>query len=156
MTPAAQITVFAGMRSVAPPCASTVTLSSSMSTTVWPSSGVTPRCSSARAAFADSDCGKVVRTRSAISTRSTRPARGSITRKSRRSVSRASSPIWPAISTPVGPAPTTTKVSQARRLSSSVSSSAASKALRIWARTASALSNDFTSWANSFQSSCPK
>ena len=149
------MTVFAGMRSVVP-CASTVTLSSSMSTTVWLSSGVTPRCSSERDAFSESDGGKVVSTRSAISTSSTRPARGSITRKSRRSVSRASSPIWPAISTPVGPAPTTTKVSQARRRSSSVSSSAASKALRICARTASALSSDFTSWAYSSHSSWPK
>jgi hypothetical protein len=71
-------------------------------------------------------------------------------------VSRASSAICPAISTPVGPAPTTTKVSHPRRRSASDSISAASNALSICARTASALSSDFTSGATPRQSSWPK
>ena len=76
--------------------------------------------------------------------------------KSRLSVSRASSAIWPAISTPVGPAPTTTKVSQAARRCGSASISAASNALRIRDRVASALSSDFTSGAAARHSSWPK
>ena len=115
VTPAAQMTVRLGIASTSPPACSIVTLSPSMPTTVRPVSTVTPSFSSERSAFADSDGGKVVSTRSAASTSRMRAVRGSIARKSRRRVSRASSPIWPAISTPVGPAPTTTNVSHAAR-----------------------------------------
>src|SRR5919204_346906 len=102
------------------------------------------------------DGGKPVSMRSAASTSSTRPCRGSIERKSRRSVSRASSAIWPAISTPVGPAPTTTNVSHASRASALGSASAASKAARRRLRTASALSSDLTSAAYVRHSPWPK
>ena len=151
VTPAAQTTVRVGIRS-----ASTVTLSLSMPTTVRPASTVTPTRCSERAAFAESEGGNVVSTRSAASTSRMRAVRGSTLRKSRRSVSRASSAIWPAISTPVGPAPTTTNVSQASRRPRSGSASAASKALRRRVRTTSALSSDFTSAACSRQLVVPE
>ena len=86
----------------------------------------------------------------------TRAVVESMLRKLRRSVSWASSAICPDISTPVGPAPTTTKVRCACRSSESGMISAASKARRISARTAIALSSVLTSAANSRQSSCPK
>ena len=146
----------AGIVSDAPPASSIVTFSPSMPTTVRPVRTVTPSRSSDRSAFADSEGGKVVRTRSAASTSRMRAVRGSIARKSCRRVSRASSPIWPAISTPVGPAPTTTKVSHAARSAGSGSPSAASNAPRRRLRTVSALSSDFTSAAYVRQSSCPK
>ena len=126
------------------------------STTVCPASTVTPSRSSARVAFRESDGGKLVSTRSAASTSSTRAVRVSTLRKSLRSVSFASSAIWPAISTPVGPAPTTTNVSQLRRRSGSGSASAASKASRMRLRMSSAPSSDFSSGACSRQSSWPK
>ena len=156
VTPAAQTTVRAGMRCVAPSACSIVTPVSSTSTTVLPSTGVTPSRRSERSAFADSDGGNPVSTRSAASTSRMRPLPGSAERKSPRSVSRASSAIWPAISTPVGPAPTTTNVSHSPRRSGSRSSSAASKAARMRLRTVSALSSDFTSAAWALHSSWPK
>ena len=146
-TPAAQIALRAGTRSVAPSDAATVTDSSSMSTTVRSSSSVTPRDSSEHAALRDREGGKVVSTRSKVSINTTRDWRESMERKSSRSVPRASSAIWPAISTPVGPAPTTTNVSSARRLTGSGSVSASSNAFRRRARVASALSSDLTSGA---------
>ena len=155
VTPAAQITLCEAIRS-ASPLPSMVTPSSSMPTTVWPVTTLTPIRCSERAAFAESEGGKVVSTRSAASTSRIRAVRGSTARKSLRKVSRASSAICPAISTPVGPAPTTTNVSHAARRSASSSVSAASKALSSRLRTTSALSSDFTSAACSLQSSCPK
>ena len=77
-TPAAQITVRAGIRRRRP---SILTPSSSMPTTVA-SMGVTPGCWSERSARWDSYSGNAVRTRSAFSMSSTRPSRGSISRKS--------------------------------------------------------------------------
>ena len=71
------------------------TESASTSTTVCPTSGVTPSFSSERAAFCESGSGKPARTRSAASTSSTRAVRVSAERKSRRSASCASSAIWP-------------------------------------------------------------
>ena len=156
VTPAAQITVRAGTRSLDPSFASMVTASPSMSTTVWLVRGVTPSFLSERSARADSDGAKLPSTRSAVSTSRIRPVLGSIALKSPRRVSRAISAIWPAISTPVGPAPTTTKVSQPVRRAGSGSSSAPSKALRMRRRTSSALSSDFTSGACSAHSSWPK
>jgi hypothetical protein len=150
------MTVRLPTRSSFQPASRIVTPSASTPTTVLLVSTVTPSRSSDRAAFAESEGGNVVSTRSAVSTSRTLPARGSIARKSRRSVSRASSAICPAISTPVGPAPTTTNVSQAARRSRSGSSSAASNALRIRPRALRALSSDFTSSAYSRQSSLPK
>ncbi len=113
LTPAAQTVVRASTRWTAPVGDRIATESPATSTTAWPTSGVTPSCSSARSALCDSDGGNCASTRSAASTRRTRAARVSKERKSRRSASRASSAIWPAISTPVGPAPTTTNVSHA-------------------------------------------
>ncbi len=156
VTPAAQTTVRVGMRAVAPSGCSIVTAVASTSTTVLSSSGLTPSRRSERSAFADSDGGKPVRTRSAVSTSRTRALRESTARKSRRRVSRASSAIWPAISTPVGPAPTTTNVSHSSRRSGSRSSSAASNAARMPLRTVSALSSDLTSAACALHSSWPK
>ena len=133
-TPAAQMTVRVGMRSVALVGARcTVTLSSSTPTTDSPSRPVTPRLSSERSALADrlSREGR----QDAVERLDEQDARrrcGSKSRKSPR-MSRAISAIWPAISTPVGPAPTTTKVSSAAWRSGSGSSSAASKASRICA-----------------------
>ena len=71
------------------------TESRATSTTVCPTSGVTPSCSSERAAFRDSDSGKPGRTRSEASTSRTRAVRVSIERKSRGNASWASSAIWP-------------------------------------------------------------
>ncbi len=130
-TPAAQMTVCAPTSSASSLSERIVTEAEPTSTTVCPTSGVTPSFSSARSALCESEGGKPVRMRSAVSTRSTRALRVSTWRKSRRRLSRASSAICPAISTPVGPPPTTTNVSQLRRLSSSGSTSAASNAVRI-------------------------
>jgi hypothetical protein len=64
-------------------------------------------------------------------------------RNSRRSVRCASSVICPAISTPVGPAPTTTKVIDRERCSSSSTSSAISKLPTMRPRSSSASSMVF-------------
>ena len=141
------MTVLAMIRSVAPSGSTTVTESSSIPTTVRLSSVVTPSPSSERCALAEREGGKLVSTRSSASIMMTRAVRESMARKLRRSVSRASSAICPDISAPVGPAPTTTKVSCARRASESSIISAASKARRICARTAIALSSVLTSAA---------
>ena len=114
MTPAAQTTTRLAMRSDVSVPPSSVTPAPSIPITVRPAGPSRRGARSDRSAFADSEGGKLVSTRSATSmSRMPRPARGSMLRKSSRSVSRASSAIWPAISTPVGPAPTTTNVSQA-------------------------------------------
>ena len=102
VTPAAQTTARLAMRSAPPSRPSSVTPAASIPITVRPVRTVTPRRCSDRSAFADSEGGKLVSTRSAASTSRMRARRGSMVRKSRRSVSRASSAIWPAISTPVG------------------------------------------------------
>ena len=114
-TPAAQMTVRAARRSGAPSASSTVTpLGVDVGDRVADERRRRRAARASATAFAESDGGKLVSTRSAASTSRMRAVRGSIARKSRRSVSRASSAIWPAISTPVGPAPTTTNVSQVR------------------------------------------
>ena len=84
VTPAAHTTVRVGMRRVLPAPSSMVTDSASIPTTVEPSSGVTPSRSSDRCAFADSEGGKLVSTRSATSISRMRPFRGSTASKSRR------------------------------------------------------------------------
>ena len=119
-TPAAQITVRAGMCSVVPSPWATVTPVASTPLTSAPTDTATPSSPSARSARADRRGSNAVRTRSAPSSSRMRADPGSIERKSRRRVSRAISPIWPASSTPVGPAPTTTNVSHAARRSGSV------------------------------------
>ena len=72
MTPAAQMTVRASTCSTRRRASWIATEPAATSTTVWPTSGVTPSRSSARAAFRESDSGKLVSTRSAASTSSTR------------------------------------------------------------------------------------
>jgi hypothetical protein len=155
VTPAAQMMVRVAMRSVLSSARRTVTLCASTSTTDSPSRPVTPRLSSERSALAERLSGKLVSTRSSASTSRMRAVRGSMLRKSPRT-SRAISAIWPAISTPVGPAPTTTKVSSSAWSAGSGSSSAASKAARMWRRMVSAPSSDLSSAACSCHSSWPK
>ena len=123
-----------------------------------PSIGVTPMRSSDRCALADSDGGKLVSTRSPASIEQDPAAvRGSTASKSPRSVSRASSRDLARHLDPGRPGRRRPRTSARRRVGSgSVSASAASNALRIRPRTASALSSDLTSAANSRHSSWPK
>ena len=75
-TPAAQMTVRVGMRSVVSSARWTVTLLSSTATTDSPSRPVTPRSSSERSALAERLGGKVVRIRSSASTSRMRAVMG--------------------------------------------------------------------------------
>ncbi len=126
-TPAAQITVFAAIRSGAPSCSS-ATPSASIAVARAPSRTSTPSDASSRAAFADSFGLNAVSTRSPASSRITRVSAGSKRVNSPLRWWRASTASWPATSTPVGPPPITTNVRDARaRLASSVARSASSK-----------------------------
>ncbi len=135
VTPAAHTTVRAAIHS--PPTSAPPPSSAFTSRLVSTS---TPRAASERLAAAESEDGKVGRTRSAACTSKMRAVAGSNVRNSRVRPRLANSAIAPASSTPVGPPPTIMKVSHARRSASFWLRSAASKASKRRRRMSSASS----------------
>ena len=155
-TPAAQTTHRLAIREV-PPWASRISMPvASTPVTIEFSHTSTPRCCSCLTVRAESRCPNVPSTESVASTSTTSASAGSMERKLSRSVRRATSVSWPAISTPVGPAPTTTNRIHSARLAGSVSSSAASKAPKIRARSVIASSMLFSPGAFVANSGWPK
>lgn len=133
-----------------------ITAIGSTSVTFAPVWNSTPSRVSAAAALAESLGGKEGQIRSPPSTSTMRALRGSIWRNSRLKVRWARSARQPLNSTPDGPPPATTNVSQARRVSGSAATSAASNADRTRRRICSASAIDCNEGADFCHSSWPK
>ena len=155
VTPAAQITVLAGMCRCSP-SEPTVSPSASISVTGALSSTSTPRWRRSFSARLLRLWGNAPSTFGVASNSSTWALLGSISRYSPRSTRWASSAIWPASSTPVGPAPTTANVNHAWRSAGSDCCSAISNAPRMRLRTRPASSSVFIPGAIRSHSRWPK